>query len=153
MNFKSNFESGADDRELSRRRFLKTGAVAAIGASAPAGLLNAAVLRRTRQPGANDPAAFLTQANFAPHLNTSFRVRLPDGRAAALTLLDVENLVPATEGECFSLKFAVAPHAGFPQGTHLIEQAALGQFHLFLAPVDRPGRILIYEAIINRAWA
>ena len=160
MNSKSNFEAEQEGRGVSRRGFLKTGTMAAIGVGAPAGLVDAAVMRRVGRSGPDDPAAFLTQGNFAPHLHTYFRARLANGRAVGLTLVDVEDLErpgaalsPGDAGECFSLKFAVSSHAEFQQGTHLLEQTALGQFHLFLAPVDRPGRVLIYEAIINRAWA
>ena len=54
----------------------------------------------------------------------------------------------AGTGESFSLLFD-GPIPAFTQGTHQVQQASLGQFAMFVAPVNQPRKTQRYEAVIN----
>jgi hypothetical protein len=85
--------------------------------------------------------------HYRPHVGTPFE--LP-GVPFSLVLEAVEAFeTSATEG--FSLRFTGPQSPLIPQGIRAMEHPSLGQFELFLVPVQDPRTdIHTYEAIFNR---
>lgn len=139
---------------ISRRIFIKVGALAAIAAGIS---LKPTLLTFGQEPlvklPASDPLSNYTQATFAQYVNSIFRLR---GRKPVdVTLMKVEDTLPekaSREGgrESFTLLFR-GGDATLSQDTYIIEHAALGTFSLFLVPTgsDENGA-QGYVAVINR---
>ncbi len=88
--------------------------------------------------------------DFAPHINTRFRVRLGEAPAMEIELISVEDKSPSPRQEQFVLTF-VAPHdAPTQQNLFQIEHEHLGAGVIFLVPIAKDQRGVIYEAIFNR---
>ncbi|HEX8475570.1 MAG TPA: hypothetical protein VF666_16195 [Pyrinomonadaceae bacterium] len=154
----------------SRRRFLKSGALATLFAGIYLGSPQFAF----GQNGGNskdkkhfetpyeaklDPVFNWTKATFEPHLKTDFNVHA--GRiVTALTLIEVKDCpriaapksTMKTSGECYSLLFHADRELSPLQTIYKLEHGALGKFSLFVTRIvkndDREG--LYYEAVINR---
>jgi hypothetical protein len=146
---------------VSRRGFMKTGSIAAICAGIPLEFLNVASARQVRGGVVRAPGksgSLFMRSTFTPHVNTTFHVRLGDGRVVDLTLVEAEDLgrsgdKPSDKGERFALRFEAAHAKKFPQGIYTFEHEELGTSSLFVAPVDRPTTKVTYEAIVNRMRA
>jgi Domain of unknown function (DUF6916) len=139
---------------ISRRTFIKAGALAAIvaGISLKPGLLVFAQEPSVALP-TSDPLSNFTQATFEQYLNSIFTLR---GRTPVeITLTKVEDTLPAkvsrTAGrESFTLHF-VGGGVALPQDTYVIDHAALGTFKLFLVPAGSDDNgAQRYVAVINR---
>lgn len=88
--------------------------------------------------------------DFAPHVNTKFRARLGDAPAMEIELISAEDKSPSARQEQFVLTF-LAPHdAPAQQNLFQIEHEHLGGGAIFLVPIAKDGRGVIYEAIFNR---
>lgn len=138
-----------------RRKFLKAG-VLAIAAGNPLGWLNAAnmpVPPGGRFSPGSDSESFYDPARFTPLLGATFQVQLHGNQLTYLSLSEVEDLyrpIPRMTGPVFALRFKAFPQNVFPQGSYTFSHPRVGQFELFVAPVERPGRFITYEAVINR---
>lgn len=141
---------------ISRRRFMRAGAIAAIAAGIclkPSFNTLAQDLIGQFGGSTTDPLANYTQATFTQYVNSIFRLY---GRVTVdVTLMKVEDTLPAKvsrEGgrESFALHFR-GGGISLPQDSYLVEHAALGTFRLFLVPsgADENGA-QGYVAIINR---
>jgi hypothetical protein len=141
---------------ISRRRFMRAGAIAAIAAGVclkPSLNTLAQDLIGQSSASSTDPLANYTQATFAQYVDSIFRLR---GRVTVdVTLMKVQDTLPAKVSraggrESFALHFRGGDIA-LPQDTYQVEHAALGSFMLFLVPTgaDENGA-QGYVAIINR---
>ena len=149
---------------ISRRHFLRTGAIAFAAAGAPLSL--SALAAEGRSPG-QDPAqqpgatpALMSKAAFAPHLHTAFLIRPQRGPAVRAELIELRDCGPArqrqpraAERECFALNFRAPAHQPLAQATYHIEHHTLGRFELFIGPVQRKQHGQVYEAVINHQRA
>ncbi|HEX8071757.1 MAG TPA: twin-arginine translocation signal domain-containing protein [Pyrinomonadaceae bacterium] len=147
---------------ISRRQFLRAGAVAMLAAGTPlrSEVLAAAAAGPAGRGGAARGAR-LRREMFAPHLNSLFTIHPEAGRALRVELTKLEDYVPAsprqraarTGQECFSLSFRAPAHAPLAQGTYRFQHGALGRFELFITPgrASRDGQT--YEAVINHLRA
>ena len=144
----------------SRRNFLKSGAIGLLCAGVPTALARVAVGHPAgvgEFSAANARSSFdFSKDMFAPHLNTSFRIRTRKGVfdliLTNITDLKATSRIPARFAgrESFSLLFTAARKTGSPaEGTYVIEHAALGRFSLFLVPVGMPTN-RHHEAVIVR---
>ncbi len=94
----------------------------------------------------------MTREDFAPHLNTTFR--LLQGQTAEpleLELIDITG--GRTHGQdsySFSLLFRGGPHFRLSQHTFTLEHDALGTLDIFLVPVKQNADGFLYEAVFNR---
>ncbi len=150
---------------ISRRHFLRTGAIAFAAAGAPMSLSALAAAGRSpgkgnaRQPGAMLP--LMSKATFAPHLHTVFLIHSQDGQEILAELIEVRDSGPARQQkanaragrECFSLAFRTTAHPPLAQDTYRVEHRMLGQFDLFIGTVPGKKRGQVYEAIINHQRA
>lgn len=87
------------------------------------------------------------QAVFAPLVGKPFEVQV--NGAWRTIVLDAVKVKPTTStGESFSLLFdGLAP--AFGQNTYQVQQASLGQFAMFVAPVNQPDSMQRYESVVN----
>lgn len=92
----------------------------------------------------------LTHADFAPHVNTKFRMRLPSDAALEIELIQAEEHPSGPHQERFTLSFLAPLEAPIQQGIYQIEHEQLGTGGLFLVPVSRDESGLSYEAVFNR---
>lgn len=160
---------------LSRRKFMKAGALAAAFASLP---LKSAMGRNVLEgreaslfskpplsPKVNpEQLSYYTESSFTSYLNTQFNVYLTPSSTRALKLIQVNDYLStlsrsalrkenSPNTECFSLLMTTPPSSPFEQDTYLIEHNALGTFYLFVVPVNeqKRGRSLdYYEAVVFR---
>lgn len=158
---------------FSRRKFIKTGVLAAACAGLP--LKSVFGQSETTASGAGLSGAksleslasfqqleYYSKAAFTPYINTGFRVYLSATKTRSLLLTQVgDYLKPLTQAdpaaispgmECFSLFFTGSPAKQFTQDTYLVEHDALGTFYLFIVPVNGHSAKGpdYYEAIIYR---
>lgn len=95
----------------------------------------------------------LTEANFAQHLKTKFRVVHDGERQIELELDEVEgyrggkNEPPGMER--FSLIFYGPPDIRIEQQTCRLAHEQMGEFYIFLVPIGRDERGHRYEAVFN----
>jgi len=139
---------------ISRRLFIKTGALAAViaGISLKPGLLALGQEPTVSLP-ASDPLSNYTQATFEQYVNSIFTLR--GRKTIEVVLTKVEDTLPAkvsrTGGrESFALHFRGGGTA-LPQDTYVIEHPSLGTFMMFLVPTttDENGA-QGYVAVVNR---
>ena len=91
----------------------------------------------------------LTQATFAPHVGSSFRVQTGDSELE-LTLVEVSDVRVLPRVEVFSLEFQGPAASPLPQAEYQFDHPVVGEFTLFIVPVGREGDVLQYEAVFNR---
>lgn len=159
----------------SRRKFLKSGAMASVAAGF---ILNRAKLAfgqknadasgkspQGRQTNFEIPyeakterAFYFTRSTFEPYMQTEFRATVGPYKVVRLKLVKVEDRTPRPakgstqkiSGECFALLFEASGELSTLQQTYVLEHDALGKFPLFLTPAsDEEKREIFYEAIIN----
>lgn len=154
---------------ISRRRFIKSGSLAALAAGV---VLNpqALAFAQSQTQGTSlgfqipltaqqQPGYMFTSGTFQPYVGSIFQAPDARGQMISLTLLSVTPYKPATSTklstracrgtESFSLLFRAS--AVLPPFTsiHRVSHPALGQFDLFLSPHSLPGTEPIYEAVFS----
>ena len=98
----------------------------------------------------------LSKADFAEHLNTKFRVLLPDVEDAPEVELELAEVVEfptlihsRSDVERFSLYF-YGPNGFFlPQGTYRLAHERLGEHDIFITAVAQEPRGYRYEAVFS----
>jgi hypothetical protein len=86
----------------------------------------------------------LTAADFAPHVNTAFRI---DG-AFEVELAEVAE-ADGGVGRRFSLLFRGGPTPPLPQRIYAVEHVRLGRLELFLVPLGPDAAGQRYEAVFT----
>jgi len=92
----------------------------------------------------------LTAATLSEHLNTTFRIRLPDSASVDVELTEVTGGRQTSRQEQFSIVFRGPSNAPLGQGTYSIEHEEFGSFDLFLVPVAKDDQGFSYQAVFNR---
>jgi hypothetical protein len=139
----------------SRRKFLRTGLLAAMVAALPAKYVLGQSWKdrdgnpANNPPASSDPLGLYTKATFKTYLNSIFQLQTFAG-IVPVTLLEVGDLPAPKGGECFSLLFRGGSRA-FRQDTYTLVHPSLGTFQLLLVPAgaDENGA-QGYLATINR---
>ncbi len=142
----------------SRRKFLRTGLLAALFAAVPLKhVLGQSWKGRDGNPGEtppaqSDPLGNYSKATFTSYVNSIFQLQTVAG-IVAVTLTQIDDMPAPKGGECFSLLFRGGSRA-FPQDTYTITHPSLGTFALMLVPSgsDQNGA-QGYLATINRLSA
>jgi hypothetical protein len=152
---------------VSRREFLKRGAIIGATAALP---LNLTVLAAAQSDGwkhAGDDDLFattsgdpyeavtrLSKASFTPNIGTIFKLyaktKTVDIRLVAIRDVASPTGKPVPGGECFDLYFQGAPSLLLGQNTYIIDHAKLGKFALFVVQNGRDGKASYFEAVFNR---
>lgn len=92
----------------------------------------------------------LAHEEFAKHLNTSFVVRLDDANSTDLELVQVSELLESPQQTRFSIVFRGPGEAFLGQGMRRFESEQMGQFDLFLVPINKDEKGIYYESVFNR---
>ena len=95
-------------------------------------------------------ATLLTHEEFAKHLNTSFLVRLDDANSTDLELVEVSELLESPQQTRFSIVFRGPGEVFLGQGMRHFESEQMGQFDLFIVPINKNEEGLYYESCFNR---
>lgn len=151
----------------SRRKFLKTGTLAALFAGVQ--LKNITFVSAQQVRGGRlsptggfqvpsksraDIINYFSKDTFSPYLNTTFRASLKTSQGATLRLIEVNDLQASRRHpesvKGFSLIFSGPKSRPLEAQVYTIEHDALGRFSLFLTQVDRSRESHFYEALINR---
>jgi hypothetical protein len=144
-------QPGITRRSVIRLAGLGTAAIALGGVAGASPFLSTTVDAANRTVGtkAAAPAAGVTfaLATFTPLLGKAFRVKA-DGTTHTIVLDAVVARPGTAPGESFSLLFN-GDIPAFTQGTYQVQQASLGQFAMFVAPVNQPTHRQRYEAAVN----
>lgn len=159
---------------ISRRSFLRAGAIGAVASAMPFGL--DAIVKGESLPiaGTNTPARSLapgiqgdllsriTRSSMREHLNSTFKIQVKDENWSwvQLRLVRVTGSPKPARGrwpavsdeDSFSLLFRGARELPLPQENYKIQHSQLGEFRMLLVPTICSDRTaLYYEAVINRA--
>lgn len=94
----------------------------------------------------------MTREDFAPHLNTTFRLlRGETAETLELELIEIGGgQTHAQDSYSFSLIFRGGPHFQLSQHIFTLEHDALGTLDIFLVPVGQAPDGFDYEAVFNR---
>lgn len=145
---------------ISRRHMIKTGALAGAASMVPEFVSAASsTVRVTISPAVERAASFPTRSSFAAQVDSMFSVRGRSLRPMRLRLAGVDDLPSAkatgTSGheETFAVHFEGPVTARLGQGTYHLSHGSLGDLEMFLVPIERPGKLQVYEAIFNRQTA
>ena len=95
--------------------------------------------------------ATLTETEFSKHLNTKFRITHP--QPTELELTEVKGYLSKAHEQTGMERFSAFFHGPgdlyLRQGTYSVEHEAMGDFELFLVPVEKDEKGLRYEAVFN----
>jgi hypothetical protein len=154
---------------ISRRRFIKSGALTAIAAGVALNPQTLAFAQRRTQgtslgfqipvAAQKEPTYMFTSGTFQPYIGSIFQAPDARGRMISLTLVSVTTYKPSkstklstgtsVETDSFSLIFKAS--SALPEFTsiHKVSHSALGKFDLFLSPHSLAGKERIYEAVFS----
>jgi hypothetical protein len=93
--------------------------------------------------------------HFTPHLNTTFRVPVAPDQSLELELIeatdpDADKEVKPKRQERFSLLFRGGKDQLLWHGIYKFQHEAMGEFDLYIAPVEQDEESFYYEAVFNR---
>jgi uncharacterized protein DUF6916 len=96
--------------------------------------------------------SLLTYESFGPHVNSSFSLRLGE-TTVDLTLTEATRQVvrpyPGMMREPFSLIFRSSSQVVLPQRMYPIKHAAMGKLDIFIVPIARDARGVVYQAVFS----
>jgi hypothetical protein len=145
-------EPGKTLAGLSRRKFLKyAGGIAGIGVLGMTSGLGLSGMVKDPEPA--DVSNRLGKPTFGGRLGETFRFRKDAFDVVDLELVEATDTGPTNidpTAECFSLLFKGPVTSPLQQGTYLVQNEAIGEFHLFIVPVYPDRDALKYEAVFNR---
>jgi hypothetical protein len=156
---------------VTRRRFLRSGATAALTAVVALKAAPAAFAQIGAKPDPkrdfeipreahNSPLMSFKRETFEPYVGGTFRVRA-GAHAVDMKLTKVRGCEISPKGraltkkarptDCFALDFSSSETLTDLTSIYDVEHAALGNFVLFLTRRDGPRGIYFYEAVFNHA--
>lgn len=143
---------------VTRRRFLRSGAMGALSAGLIFKAGNLAFGADSRGSNSGQSTAFdYSRAHFESHIGSTFQVR-QGKRVIDLKLVGLKDYQPPSGAkktaqtrntECFVLAFHAARNLPHPSTAYQLEHAKLGKFDLFMTTSERSNRAS-YNAVINR---
>lgn len=93
---------------------------------------------------------YLTKGMFQENLNTRFCLLAEGLEPCAVDLVEVADGYCTPKQEQFSLRFRGDRASVYPQRIYAMKHDSIGEFELFLVPVERDDSGTFYEAIFNR---
>ena len=105
-----------------------------------------------------DPLNSLTEEIFSRYLNTRFQVHMSSGTAISLELIKVTGWQPTSAAksanvldlDCFSALFRGPRRRALASGTYRFAHDQMGDFDLFMTPVNDHTKEQLYEVVFNR---
>jgi hypothetical protein len=138
---------------MTRRTLLQKGALVAALSAVPLSLSAAAQAESKRaQTGGPARKPELTRSTFLPLVGSTFRMS-GGGTNYDVVLAEVDDLIPASSTDSenrFSLVFSASPTRPRTQGIRTFHNGRVGNFDMFVAPVDRGAKALRLQSVINR---
>ena len=157
---------------VTRRSFLKSGAMTVLTVSIVAGAGASAFAQEQHNPHGRtsdyeipfevqqSPIYFFKAETFQPYVGGVFTVRA-GSHSVEMTLKKVLDCTPSEQSkkvakkvrqsECFALIFSSPGELTDLTTIYDVEHAALGKFALFMTKREGPGNTFFYEAVFNRA--
>jgi hypothetical protein len=93
---------------------------------------------------------YLTKEIFQGNLNSRFLLIAEGPDPYALDLVEVADGYTTPKQEQFSLRFRGDRASVYPQRIYALKHDSMGEFELFLVPVERDDCGTFYEAVFNR---
>ena len=149
---------------ITRRVFLRAGALSGITAAVPLTAYNAfgQVLGGAQKGKSEDDKnslfdnteilSVIVPSVFEDYVGTTFLIRTDALTTHKLELVQVKERTGSGRLDTFSLLFSSPTDEDFPQATYLFEHEQIGQLPLFIVPVKTP-KGMRYEAVFNRLRA
>ena len=94
--------------------------------------------------------ASLTHEEFSKHANTKFQVQLDQHPPVELDLIEVSELKIYPQQEEFTVVFRGPLEAFLDQGVRSLKHDQMGEFELFIVPINQDAQGFYYEAVFNR---
>jgi len=91
----------------------------------------------------------LTAEDFAPHLNTDYRVLDSQGGELTVRLSEVTPVLGGAQRNAFALLFLGPLDVRVTQGTFRFVHSEMGELDLFIVPIGPKGGGMGYEAIFT----
>lgn len=156
---------------VSRRRFLKSGAVTVLAAGIVAGAGARAFGQQGSRPSPSadfqipfeaqrSPLFFFKRETFEPYVGGAFTARA-GAHSIQMTLTAVSDCTPSAKSlkvtkkartsDCFALTFRSEGTLTDLTTIYNVEHSALGTFPLFMTRRDGAGGTYVYEAVFNHA--
>ena len=96
--------------------------------------------------------SLLTYESFGPHVNSTFTLALGEA-TVELTLTEATRQVvrpfPGMMREPFSLIFRSTSQVVLPQRTYPFRHDALGKLEIFIVPIGRDTKGIVYQAVFT----
>lgn len=92
----------------------------------------------------------LLSPEFSKHLNTTFSAQVDDKSVLTFELIKVDNKPPPHGYECFSLVFRASDNTPIKQRTYRLEHEHMDASDIFLVPIDKDEKGILFEAVFNR---
>jgi hypothetical protein len=155
---------------LTRRSFLKSGAITALSAGLILQTGALALGQKSSQStsaegfqipyeATQSPTFYYTRETFQPYVGGIFVARGVGGRAVELKLLRVRDCTPssktrltteqAPKTDCFALEFSSPARLSELTSIYKLNHAALGEFELFMTSREDEREQIFYEAVFN----
>ncbi len=154
---------------VSRRSFVKASAIASLSAVIPMNNVVNVFAQSARAgsdslfkvPSGSEPDERLTEEMFSRYLNSEFRIYTSPLTAIYLQLVDVKRWEPSDkteqepltklpERDSFSVVFRGPRSAALESKTYRVEHPQMGEFDLFISPVNDRKKQRLYQAVFNR---
>lgn len=94
--------------------------------------------------------AELTHEDFAKSLNTTFQVQTDASNSVDLEAVELSELNQSAHQEQFSVVFRGPKEMFLGQGVRQFKHDQMGEFILFIVPINEDGTGCYYEATFNR---
>lgn len=95
-------------------------------------------------------AAPLDHETFSKYLNTKFRVTYGESLAVQTELSTVSELQLTAQQERFAIVFRGPREPMLNQGIYPFDHDQMGEFTLFIVPIQQEENGTLYEAVFNR---
>lgn len=136
---------------LTRRRLLALSGAATAATLVPVDALTKAAAASSG--GASGAPAYLRRSTYTGLRSPDFRLRrgAVSTRAKLEHVSNLQHVEASAAEDAFSLGFSGPVSPVVEHGISTLSHPELGEFELFVAPVERPGAGQTYEAIVNRS--
>jgi len=92
----------------------------------------------------------LTRDDYAANLNTDFVVEFNPEMKITMQLIEATEVLERFRQRTYSLLFQAPADTPIAQGMLNIEHEKLGQFNIFLVPVGKDDRGVLFESVFNQ---
>jgi hypothetical protein len=92
----------------------------------------------------------LTRDDYAANLNTDFVVNFTPEFKVTMKLIEATEEVERFRQRAYSLLFQAPEDTPIAQGMLQVEHEKLGKFELFMVPVGKDDRGVLFESLFNK---